>query len=167
MEADAMKRFARLTATMLVATSFVITTARADNDHDNRISVTVSFGAGLNTAQAGNKVNHQILPSRIRVRKGGVVNFIVGGFHQIMVYNRGTKPSDIAVPSTGLLINDSNNLYYTGISPIDPPAAGVNTSNAFNRAESVSFAEPGMYLVICNVRPHFLDGMYAWVRVDD
>jgi plastocyanin len=162
-----MKRFAHLTATMLVATSFVMTTARADNDHDNRVSVTVSFGAGLNTAQPGNKVNHQILPSNIRVRKGGVVNFIVGGFHQIMVYKPGTKARDIVVPSAALLIDDRNNLYYEGISPVTPPPDGVNTSNAFNRAESVSFAEPGMYLVICNVRPHFLDGMYAWVRVDD
>jgi len=24
-----------------------------------------------------------------------------------------------------------------------------------------------MYLVICNVRTHFLDGMFAFVKVDD
>jgi plastocyanin len=34
-----------------------------------------------------------------------------------------------------------------------------------NRIESVAFTEPGTYLVICNVTPHFLDGMYAWVKV--
>ena len=26
-------------------------------------------------------------------------------------------------------------------------------------------AEPGIYLVICNVRGHFLDGMFAFVEV--
>jgi hypothetical protein len=26
-------------------------------------------------------------------------------------------------------------------------------------------AEPGVYLVICNVRTHFLDGMFAFVEV--
>jgi hypothetical protein len=43
--------------------------------------------------------------------------------------------------------------------------ATTSPSNAMNRLESVSFAEPGLYLVICNVRTHFLDGMYAFVRV--
>ena len=33
--------------------------------------------------------------------------------------------------------------------------------NGENRIESVSFAEPGVYLVICNVTPHLLDGMYG------
>jgi len=27
-------------------------------------------------------------------------------------------------------------------------------------------AEPGVYLVICNVRGHFLDGMFAFVEVN-
>jgi hypothetical protein len=31
--------------------------------------------------------------------------------------------------------------------------------------ESVSFPEPGTYLVICNVRNHFLNGMFAFVEV--
>ena len=31
--------------------------------------------------------------------------------------------------------------------------------------EAVSFPEPGTYLVICNVNPHFRDGMYAYVKV--
>ena len=38
-------------------------------------------------------------------------------------------------------------------------------ANASNRVESVSFAEPGTYLVICNIRGHFLDGMYAFIHV--
>ena len=45
-----------------------------DDDHDDgeaRLSVTVSFGAGLNTAQPGNSANHHVLPGLIKVRKGG------------------------------------------------------------------------------------------------
>jgi plastocyanin len=41
----------------------------------------------------------------------------------------------------------------------------VNPSNAINRLESVSFSTPGWYLVICNVAPHFADGMWAWIVV--
>ena len=36
-----------------------------------------------------------------------------------------------------------------------------------NRVESVSFTEPGTYLVICNIRGHFLDGMFAVVKVKE
>ena len=31
--------------------------------------------------------------------------------------------------------------------------------------EPVLFKEPGTYLVICNIRPHVRDGMYAYVKV--
>jgi hypothetical protein len=149
------------------------------NDHGNHgdrgrgnapVSVTVSFGAGLNTAQPGNPVNHHILPRVIDVKSGGVVNFVVAGFHQVFVYDRGTKPSDIEGPVAGsFFINDIDDLYYRGIVPAGGPPPGLpittNPSNADNRVESVAFFEPGVYLVICNVRPHFNDGMWAFVRV--
>jgi hypothetical protein len=98
------------------------------------------------------------------------VHFVVAGFHQITVYLPGTNPEDIAVPSTGLFINDLRNLYYQGIVPAGGPTGipvTTNPSNASNRVESVSFSEPGTYLVICNVRSHFLDGMFAFVKVSN
>jgi hypothetical protein len=59
--------------------------------------------------------------------------------------------------------------YYVGINPDNAnagtPAAPADVFNGLNRLESVSFTEPGLYLVICNVTPHLLDGMYAYVRV--
>jgi plastocyanin len=147
-------------------------------------SVTVAFGVGLNTAQAGNPANHHVVPQTILVRSGGVVNFVVSGFHQIYAYNPGTEPSDIIVPAPPPagpgFINDYNNIYYIGINPVAPfsnpapsplpqgvpPLPNPNfLSPAQNRVESVTFTQPGLYLVICNVRPHFLDGMYAYVRV--
>jgi len=161
--------------------------ARADDDDQKKLSVSVAFGRGLNTAQAGNKVNHVILPNKIEVRQDGVVHFLVAGFHQAVVYKPGTQPEDITGPVAGsFFINDANNRFYQGINPGGGPPPGtpgtiVPFSNSTNRVESVSFpvsegvsptgailsekAEPGVYLVICNVRGHFLDGMYAFIEV--
>jgi hypothetical protein len=143
-----------------------------DNLH---ASVTVSFGAGLNTAQPGNAANHHILPREIRVRKEGVVNFVVAGFHQIIVFKPGVEQGQIVVPpATALFIYDpapptSLPVHYRGLKPAGGPPPGfpvtTDPSNAANRVESVSFAEAGNYLVICNVRPHFLDGMWATIKV--
>ena len=137
-----------------------------DDDRSPPSSVTVSFGAGLNTAQPGNPANHHILPRWINVRRGGVVNFVVAGFHQVTVYNPGKKDEDV-MPSdpSGLFVNDPNGRFYLGIPPAVPPDGTANPSNAINRVESVSFPKSGTYLVICNVLPHFRDGMYAYVRV--
>lgn len=143
-------------------------------------NVQVAFGVGLNTAQPGNSVNHHVLPRTIHVKQGGVVNFSVAGFHQIFVYKPGTQPETVlnaAPPFPGpLFINYMANLYYTGINPADPAnPLGANTgtplnpsivSGAINRVEQVAFLEKGRYLVICNVNPHFRDGMYAWVVVN-
>jgi len=144
--------------------------AQADSQGNSRMSVTVSFGAGLNTAQPGNAANHHVLPNTIEIKAGGVVNFVVAGFHQIFVYLPGRSNEDIVVPPTGLFINDLTGLYYQGIVPAGGPPmtpATTNPSNAVNRTEAVSFSEPGTYLVICNVLPHFLDGMYAFVKVSE
>ncbi len=60
-------------------------------------------------------------------------------------------------------------LLYEGINPggANPigPAVSPTLSGVMNRIEQVGFTEPGLYLVICNVNPHFTDGMIAWVRV--
>lgn len=170
----------------LVGIGLTAAVALADDD-DKRLNVSVAFGRGLNTAQPGNLVNHVIIPDDIRIRQGGVVNFLVAGFHQITVYKPGTGPEDIVVPQTGTFINDPlnvvpNNVFYMGILPAGGPLPGIpstdNPSNASNRLESVGFpaalgtgtlrspiAEPGVYLVICNVRNHFRDGMFAFIEV--
>ena len=154
---------------MAILVSFALSSsAWAQADGNSRMSVTVAFGAGLNTAQPGNAQNHHVLPRTIEIKAGGVVNFAVAGFHQIFVYLPGTTAESILVPATGVFVNDLPNLYYQGIVPAGGPLAtpaSANPSNASNRVESVSFSEPGTYLVICNVRTHFLDAMYAYVRV--
>jgi len=159
-----------LIAALTVPLSAGLTHAQPDGN--NRLSVTVAFGAGLNTAQQGNSANHHVLPNTIEVKAGGVVNFVVAGFHQIVVYNPGVDDEDIVVPAfpPNLFVNyQLNTAYYVGLNPdnanLATPPAPANRFNGENRTESVSFTEPGVYLVICNVTPHFRDGMYAYIKV--
>jgi hypothetical protein len=175
-----------------------------DRDNDKApVSVTVSFGAGINTALAprapnvpptpiANEENDHIIPKRIEVKAGGVVNFVVAGFHQIFAYNPGVKREDVegAAPTfdpmgdpQSFFINyglrpqdDPSILLYVGVNPggglpfppanaLTPPSPFPIFANTFNRVESIMFPEPGRYLVICNVTPHFNAGMWAWVKV--
>src|SRR5262245_8952127 len=183
-----------IASTLMIATllGMGLTIFPAVAADDNKLSVPVAFGRGLNTAQAGNFVNHVIIPNQINTKLDGVVHFLVAGFHQVVVYKPGTKAEDIVIPpGAPLFINDPNNRYYQGINPAGGPqntqATPANPivmgsdvrSNALNRIESVSFpaldgpgvpplsenAERGVYLVICNVRAHFQDGMFAYVKV--
>jgi len=161
-----------------------LTAPLAMADDNERQSITVAFGRGLNTAQQGNVVNHVMLPNDVEITQGGVVHFLVAGFHQPIVYKPGTKPEDIVVPPTGTFINDPNNRFYLGIAPAGgpppPTPATADPSNARNRVESVGFpategvvggvvvspkAEPGVYLVICNVKQHFQTGMFGFIEV--
>jgi hypothetical protein len=146
--------------------------------------ITVAFGAGLNTAQPGNTPNHHIIPQEFRVRitkakklDGTVVfvpatvNFIVSGFHWAWVYKPGVTVAEIKKftdANPGLFVNYNVNVFAKGVNPGTPPAfadASVNPSGVMNRTDSFGFSTPGRYLVICNVRGHFLDGMFAWINV--
>lgn len=164
-----MQRFTLATIGVLSIVGLGLTVSSAQADSDKRDRATSSFGRGLNTAQPGNSVNHVIIPDKIKINEDGVVNFLVSGFHQIFVYPAGTQLSDINVPLTGTFINDLIPLpFYQGLAPAGGPAATPVTtdpSNARNRVESVSFPATGTYLVICNVRTHFNDGMFAFVKV--
>jgi len=177
-------------AALLVGFAAASWPVAADDGHaDHR--TTASFGRGLNTAALPpNPVNHAVLPSEIKIKAGGVVDFAVGGFHDVVIFKPGftleqlvqagggqypltppvfvipPNPNEALPPAISFL---TENIYYRGINPAGGPlqtAATANPSNAINRGEPVTFSERGVYLVICNVRPHLLDGMYAYVKVD-
>src|SRR5712691_548682 len=174
-EKDQMKRWTLSIMGVVTLVGIGLTVSSAMADHDDRLSVSVAFGRGLNTVRPPGDplaaVNHAILPHKIKVKQGGVVHFLVAGFHQVVVYNPGTKPDDIIVPGAGRFIDDPTNRFYQGIVPATetPPVLPItiNPSNTMNRVESVAFTEPGTYLVICNIRGHFLDGMFAVVKVKE
>jgi len=165
----------RLSLIALLVVALPAAIVQAQSDGNSRMSVTVSFGAGLNTAQPGNPANHHVLPTTIEIKAGGVVNFAVAGFHQIVVYQPGIEADDIVPPvfvppATNLFMNyNLGTAYYVGINPGDAnpgtPVTPAGVFNGANRLESVSFSQPGVYLVVCNVTPHFNDGMYAYIRV--
>ena len=171
-----------------------LTAPLAMADDDERQSVTVAFGRGLNTAQTGNIVNHAILPNDIKINQGGVVHFLVAGFHEPVVFVPNVSLDtirNIANSGTSTFIFDPTKpaptgVFYFGINPAGGPlntaatpvVPGDTRSNAQNRVESVGFpaakgtgnppspiAEPGVYLVICNVRQHFQSGQFGFVEV--
>lgn len=147
--------------------------ASADNPLTN---ATVSFGAWFtsppldrfpNNSPTRTANHHLIIPEVAKIKAGGTVNFIIAGFHQVIVYDDGTQPSDIDTSITVLpsqqpptppppLIADPNRRVYRGLDPSLQPA---------DRVEVVHFEEPGTYLVICGVLPHFQSGMIGYVRV--
>lgn len=150
-------------------------------------TATVSFGAWLpgsrfpNTGAAAGLPNnlHALVPNEVTIKAGGTVNFIVAGFHLIAVYDDGTRPSDIdtsitIAPTTQPvppLINDTTNRVYLGPDPsvfpqLAGPPQGPAQPRLQDRVEVVHFPNPGTYLVICAVLPHFADGMFGYVKVN-
>lgn len=167
----------------------VATPAWAAQGHDHTAvdgplsNATVSFGhwqsdPAFDRFPANNdrtRNGHQLIPHEATVKAGGTVNFIIGGFHQVLVYAPGTQPGDIDVtmltsvtnPPGPPLINDAENRVYRGIDPSTLPLLRAPVAaNLQDRVEVVHFANPGRYLVICGVMPHFVnDGMFGWVKV--
>lgn len=140
-------------------------------------SATVSFGAWpvsrsepldrMETPNAPQAPNaHALIPNTVTIRAGGTVNFIVAGFHQIVVYAPGKKPRDVdtslllplppPIPPEVALIDDPDKRVYRGPSPAELPQ---------DRVEVVQFDRRGLHLVICAVNVHFADEMYGWVMV--
>jgi plastocyanin len=177
-----------IVARSTVVVCLALGAALAHADDNKRSSVTASFGRGLNIP-ANTALNQAILPREIKVKAGGVVDFGVAGFHDIVIFKPGFKLDDLIVagggtlpsfplnplfviqPDPGLPVNVpalADKVYYRGLNPAGGPpqtATTTNPSNASNRSEPVAFLEPGKYLVICNVRPHLENGMLAYVRV--
>jgi plastocyanin len=104
----------------------------------------------------------------VEIQAGGTVSFIISGLHNVVVYDNGTQPGDIDIsliippppppPNLPPIIDDPHRRIYRGLDP----RALLPT---LNRVEVVHFANPGTYLVICAVLPHFLDDMFGFVRV--
>ena len=147
--------------------------ATASTDFGILSNATVSFGSWMTSPapldrfpnlSPGAANNHELKPQIALIRAGGTVNFVVAGFHQVVVYGDGTQPTDIdttiTVPPTNqaapMLIADPNRRVYRGLDP---------STQSVDRVEVVHFAEPGTYLVICGVLPHFRGGMYGYVKV--
>lgn len=103
---------------------------------------------------------HHLLPQIVIIRAGGAVNFIIAGFHLVLVYDDGTQPRQIdtskLIPGVPPLIDDPARRIYRGLDP---------RLQSLDRVEVVHFPKRGTYLVTCGVLPHFNEGMLGYVRV--
>jgi plastocyanin len=138
------------------------------------------------TAGLPNNV-HALIPNEVKIKAGGTVNYIIAGFHVVAVYGNSKRPQDIRTnitsPPHGAtvppIIEDPADRVYRGIDPTvlpflqgpqQPAMLPPGTTATFqpvlqDRVEVVHFPEPGRYLVICAVLPHFNEGMYGYVDV--
>jgi hypothetical protein len=112
----------------------------------------------------------KILPHTVNISAGGSVTFNILPIHAVAIYDDGTTPSDITLsPATlddlvlgpvtlpDFVINDPTNRIADGPAPL---FAGQWTT------PPGTFDNPGTYLVICKILPHFASAkMYAYVKV--
>lgn len=176
---------AGLTSYRLFARNNAVVTEDTHNHHgkpsaalDGPLSnATVSFGAWKTTPPFDRMTQpptpatnaHEIIPQIAKIKASGSVNFIISGLHQVVVYDDGKQPSDISLanqiggfpgpPQLPPLIDDPNGRIYRG------PDPRPLFPNVLDRVEVVQFENPGTYLVICGVVPHFTSGMYGFVKV--
>ena len=78
-EKDQMKRWTLSIMGVVTLVGIGLTVSSAMADHDDRLSVSVAFGRGLNTVRPPGDplaaVNHAILPHKIKVKQGGSYTF--------------------------------------------------------------------------------------------
>jgi hypothetical protein len=111
---------------------------------------------------------HALTPREVTIKRGGTVNFIVAGFHNVVVYAPPKKVQDVkfmnlietpgAPPGFPGIIEDPEHRVFRGF---------VNFTMPLDRVEVVHFPRRGRYLVICAFSPHFNadEKMFGWVRV--
>ena len=105
-----------------------------------------------------------IRPRSTVIAPGTTVDFVIAAGHDLSVYEPGITPASI----------DVSLLEPAGV-PFDFPPLINDPVGRLARAPlnfgppltwSYTFEEPGLYLVICDVLPHFVGAkMYAWIRV--
>src|SRR5262245_13375916 len=137
---------------MLAAAAGVAQAAQGDHDHKALTgplaNATISFGAwpvGSVQVPLDRTVRplapvapnvHALLPQEVTIKEGGSVNFILAGFHQVLIYAPGKDPGEVSqsvllpippAPPTVGLIDDPAQRIYRGLDPrvLTPPPPAV------------------------------------------
>jgi hypothetical protein len=124
---------------------------------------------------------HLMLPFEAEVDAGGAASFIISGVHQILIYGPGIDLATVqagfaaagsVLPGGPGLVEYAQDRVYRGLNPfalqylaLAAPPPGTTGNQVVDRIESVNFKEPGRYLVVCGVLPHFNEGMHGYVTV--
>jgi plastocyanin len=114
----------------------------------------------------------KIVPHAIVIARGGTVTFQMGTFHQVVIYDQGVEPEDISldpadlddvvVPFPPFLLPDFQITDPDGRLAESP----ISATPMSWTSPAGTFDQPGTYLVICAIVPHFVEAkMYAWVVV--
>lgn len=136
----------------------------------------------INTATENRTRNvHLLLPFEVDIDAGGAVSFVISGVHQILIYagrtlaevQAGFKTSGTTLPPVPPgLVEYTPDRVYRGLNPfalqyqpLAEPQADTPNNMVVDRVEGVNFKEPGRYLVVCGVVPHFNEGMHGYVNV--
>lgn len=142
----------------------------AQSASSGRVTITVGReGVGTDYFPPGSHdgsyhAQDAIRPRTSVVDAGTTVDFVIAAGHDAAIYAPGIGPDDIDV---SLLVSPGTPFPFPPL--IDDPTGRLGHS-ALNFGApatwSWTFDEPGLYLVICEVLPHFVDSrMYARVRV--
>ena len=116
----------------------------------------------------------KMVPRTVVISQGGSVTFSITPPHQIAIYEPGTTPKDInlhpdflddlAVPFLPFNIPDILINYPEGRVALSPAPSFIGHTEW--TTPDGTFNEPGRYLVICTILPHFAAAdMYGWVIV--
>ena len=103
-----------------------------------------------------------IRPRTTVIAAGGTVTFRVQQFHKPAIYEPGVGPEDIDLGSLEFPVPDFPPIIDSPVGRIvrGPLVFGPTVDWDW------TFTEPGRYLVICEVLPHFAGArMYAWIDV--
>jgi len=165
-----MRRIFLLAATAAIAGLVIAAGVTASPDS----TATVRFGnptAGSpfpppDGHDASSNAKDNLTPRTVVISALGSVAYTIerDGFHQPVVYAAGTEPGDIAVPAFPPEFFITN----PGAPPAFPQIAKgpLHEPGTPEVTWTTSFTEPGRYLVICNLTPHFgFFKMYGWVVV--
>src|SRR5262245_46917548 len=111
---------------------------------------------------------HRIIPETVNIKRGGSVNFLVAGFHKVLVYGPPKRVEDVAFNT--VINTPGAPVGFPGIieDPVNRVFRGaVNFNMLLDRVEVVYFPNKGLHLVICGFSPHFnaSEKMFGWVDV--
>ena len=112
----------------------------------------------------------KVRPREVVISVGGTVTFEIGVFHQVTIYEAGMKFSDVEVEGTENLTAPGFIPNFLVVAPDGVIASNDNLATTLfpfsTEWTSPPFTEPGRYLVLCRVAPHFFGAqMYGYVTV--